>query len=152
VVVRNDWEGEAAVQLESLAGDWDGPTSGWNLEISTGSGRPALPSVALLTTAADRLLAGDSPQRVAAEFHATFCKLAVDLTTAASARAGGVVALGGGCLVNRILRQTLHDALTDAGFSPRLATDVPPGDGGLAYGQAVLAAVGAARDVKLRTP
>jgi len=55
------------------------------------------------------------------------------------------VALGGGCLVNRLLRDGLRTGLEEAGFEPLLATAVPPGDGGLAYGQAVIAAVAAAR-------
>ena len=60
------------------------------------------------------------------------------------------VALGGGCLVNRLLRDGLRGGLAEAGFEPLLATSVPPGDGGLAYGQAVVAAVAGARGVDPR--
>jgi hydrogenase maturation protein HypF len=60
------------------------------------------------------------------------------------------VALGGGCLVNRLLRDGLRQGLEEAGFKPLLATSVPPGDGGLAYGQAVVAAVAGARGAEPR--
>jgi hydrogenase maturation protein HypF len=53
--------------------------------------------------------------------------------------------LGGGCLVNRILRRALDDGLRSAGYDVLLPARVPPGEGGLSYGQAVLGAVAAAR-------
>jgi hydrogenase maturation protein HypF len=74
----------------------------------------------------------------------------VDLTVRVADPEGTVVAVGGGCLVNRILRKHLHEDLEKAGYTPLLATAVPPGDGGLAYGQAALAAVGAARGTEPR--
>ncbi len=64
---------------------------------------------------------------------------------------GMTVALGGGCMVNRLLRNGLRIGLMDAGFAPLLATAVPPGDGGLAYGQAVVAAVAGARGAEPTT-
>jgi hydrogenase maturation protein HypF len=104
-----------------------------------------LPSGALLRAAAERLLAGETAMSVAAGFHATFCALVVELTRGLAP--GGVVALGGGCLVNRLLRQGLADGLQAAGFEPLLPRRVPPGDGGLAYGQAVLGVASALRRV-----
>jgi hydrogenase maturation protein HypF len=62
----------------------------------------------------------------------------------------GVVALGGGCLVNRILSTRLAEELEDLGFEVLLPRNVPPGDGGLSYGQAVMGAVAAERGLKPR--
>jgi hydrogenase maturation protein HypF len=145
-VVRNDWEGEAAVVLESMAASWSGETEVWPLAILEPGGPPLLPTSGLLVEAARRLAGGEPPALIAASFHATFCALAVELT----GRLGAAmpVALGGGCLVNRLLRDGLREGLERSGFAPLLATGVPPGDGGLAYGQAVLAAVAAARGVE----
>jgi hydrogenase maturation protein HypF len=72
--------------------------------------------------------------------------LAVELTTRVAEP--GVVALGGGCLVNRILGDRLVEELEAAGFEVLLPKDVPPGDGGLSYGQATIAAVATARGVQ----
>jgi hydrogenase maturation protein HypF len=147
-VVRNDWEGEAAVVLESRAASWPGEAEVWRLAILEPGGPPLLPTVGLLVEAARRLVAGEPVERIAASFHATFCTLAVELTRRAGR--GMTVALGGGCMVNRLLRNGLRIGLIDAGFAPLLATAVPPGDGGLAYGQAVVAAVAGARGVEPR--
>ena len=57
------------------------------------------------------------------------------------------MALGGGCVVNRILSTGLAENLEELGFEVLLPRNVPPGDGGLSYGQAVLAAVATARGV-----
>jgi hydrogenase maturation protein HypF len=59
-----------------------------------------------------------------------------------------VVALGGGCLVNRLLRRGLGDQLAARGYEPLLPVRLPAGDGGLSYGQAVVGVVAAARGVE----
>ncbi|MGV8039771.1 MAG: carbamoyltransferase HypF [Thermoanaerobaculaceae bacterium] len=145
LVAVNGYEGEAAARAEALAATvW--PASAW-AEPRLG-GQPCLPSAALLAAAARRLLNGEPAAAVAAGFHATFCRLAVELTRAVARP--GVVALGGGCMVNRLLRQRLAEGLREAGFEPLLPRRVPPGDGGLAYGQAVLGVVATARGVRPR--
>jgi len=138
----NGYEGEAAARLESLA-EGAGPREPWGEVRLADAAR--LPSAALLAAAARRLAGGEDAARVASGFHATFCRLAVELTVRAARPGVKVIALGGGCLVNRILRRGLADGLAAAGFEPLLPRRVPPGDGGLSYGQAVLGAVAAVR-------
>jgi hydrogenase maturation protein HypF len=106
-----------------------------------------MPSSKLLVEVARRAASGEDPASVAAGFHATFCQLSVDLTERVSDGKGGVAALGGGCVVNRILSTQLAEGLEKLGFEVLLPRDVPPGDGGLSYGQAVFAAIAAARGV-----
>ncbi|HVN76423.1 MAG TPA: carbamoyltransferase HypF [Thermoanaerobaculaceae bacterium] len=141
----NGYEGEAAARLEALAQKaW--PAAPW-VEVRPAA-RASLPVAALLAAAARRVAGGEDPARVAAGFHATFCRLAVELTARVVPPAVRVVALGGGCLVNRLLRRGLGEGLADAGFEPLLPSRLPPGDGGVSYGQAVLGAVAAARGVE----
>jgi hydrogenase maturation protein HypF len=104
-----------------------------------------LPSAGLIAAAAARLLDRESPADVAAGLHSTFCRLAVELTCRISGSWRGPVALGGGCLVNRRLLTGLRDGLQEHGFEVLLPRRLPPGDGGLSYGQAALAAAAAAR-------
>lgn len=132
----NGWEGEAAVRLESLASR-AGRVEPWPELACDGS---LVPTVSLLAAAAERLLAGEPPADVAAGLHATFCRLAAELT-ARFAPPGTTVAAGGGCLVNRHLVRGLALELRERGLELLLPRLLPPGDGGLAYGQ-VVAAVG----------
>ena len=146
LVTRNDWEGEAAARCEALAAAHEPPPPLWD-EIELDSA-PVLPGAALLATAARRLVGGEPPAAVAAGLHRTFCRLAVDLTCRVAPDRAVPVALGGGCLINRLILAGLTTGLEKRGFEvlePRL---LPPGDGGLAYGQAVIGAVAHARDVR----
>ncbi len=149
LATHNDWEGEAAVRLEGLAANWPDPAELWKIESNCSDIPVILPSIGLLAEAARRLLRGEPPSCVAASFHATFCELAARLVIRISQGVRGPVALGGGCLANRLLREGLRSRLEEAGFEPLLATSIPPGDGGLSYGQAALASVATARGVSL---
>jgi hydrogenase maturation protein HypF len=106
-----------------------------------------LPSALLLAEVAKRAVSGENLATVAADFHATFCRLAAEITGRLSLPRGAVVALGGGCLVNRLLSDRLAEELEIRGFDVLLPHNVPPGDGGLSYGQAAIAAVAATRGV-----
>jgi hydrogenase maturation protein HypF len=112
-----------------------------------GDSGPVLPSALLLAEVAKRAAGGESPAIVAAAFHATFCRLAAEITGRLGLPRGAVVALGGGCMVNRLLSDRLAEELEIRGFEVLLPHNVPPGDGGLSYGQAAIAAVAAAKGV-----
>ncbi len=49
------------------------------------------------------------------------------------------VALSGGCMVNRILSSRLRERLRDLGFEVHVNRELPPNDGCISYGQAIVA-------------
>jgi hydrogenase maturation protein HypF len=66
-----------------------------------------------------------------------FCRLAADFAVSLGARA---VALGGGCFQNRILLEACERKLAGKGLAVLVPAEVPANDGGLALGQALVAA------------
>jgi hydrogenase maturation protein HypF len=148
LVTRNDWEGEAAARLEALAAGCADRVEAWPEVKLARDGVPNLPSANLLGSAARRLADGEQPTRVALGFHTTFNRLAIELTLDVADGWRGPIALGGGCMVNRLLLNGLVDGLEREGFEVLVPRRLPPGDGGLSYGQAVLGAASLARGVR----
>lgn len=136
---QNSWEGEAAARFEALADSGRGEGERWP-EVGLAPDQRVLPTAALLTAAARRLATGADPATTALGFHRTFAALAAELSARVLRSRTETLALGGGCLVNRHLRRFLCAEHAARGFLVLLASAVPPGDGGLALGQATLAA------------
>ncbi|HYQ81410.1 MAG TPA: carbamoyltransferase HypF, partial [Anaeromyxobacteraceae bacterium] len=130
------YEGQVAVALDSAADPaergrypfaLDQAADPWQLDW-----RPLLKSMV------EDLLAGTSPARAAARFHESLAAAAGELVRAAAARHGALpVVLSGGCFQNARLAEGVLGAL--GGFEVYLHQRVPPGDGGLALGQALVA-------------
>ena len=166
----NGYEGEAAARFEALAtqggaeraargasqpaaesemgAEWTGAGPAWpEAAAAVDAARGTLASSRLLVAAARRLAAGEPAARVAWEFHRAFAGALARLTDSCLPPEVACVALGGGCFVNRLLRRACRQRLAAGGWRVLLPVRVPPGDGGLSYGQAVLATVAAARGV-----
>lgn len=138
----NSWEGEAAARLEALASTRPDALQPWEGLRFTRDGRMLrLPGPKLLIEAAQRLVDGENPAVVAAGFHATFAELVAQLANELVGEFSPSVPIGGGCLVNRLLRSQISDRLSTFRLEALLPTRLPPGDGGLSYGQTVLAVV-----------
>ncbi len=131
------YEGEAAVLLEAAAdGTPPVPALPWRLVRSDGLWvyDPAPTLAAVLT---DQRPTGT----VSAAFHATVAEVTCALlVVAAEETKVRDVCLGGGVFANRRLTTDLLDRLTRAGFAAYTGERVPVGDGGISYGQAVIAA------------
>ena len=123
-----DHEGQAAMELEALVA---APIRGSGLfRISEGT----LDFAPLLARLAD----GMDPHEGASLFHGCLIDGLAALV-ARHARSGEPVALGGGCMMNRVLAEGLIEALGSLGVRPLTARAVPANDGGLSLGQAALA-------------
>ncbi|WNI18879.1 carbamoyltransferase HypF [Actinacidiphila sp. ITFR-21] len=142
-----DYEAEAAVALEGLARSAGrGPVAGgYAFRVGRATdGEPAVadPGPVVRAVAAD-VRAGVGAESVAARFHTAVAVLVADLAELCRAGTGlDVVALGGGVFQNALLLTAAQRLLTERGFTvlrPRL---LPPNDGGIAFGQLLIAAAG----------
>ena len=125
------YEGQAAMEFEALVETPRVLPDGWTIADGRLDLAPAMRSML------DEGLRG----REAAEvFHGTLVAgLAEWIGAAAAARGIRRVALGGGCLMNRILLEGLFASLDAAGLDPASPRAVPANDGGLSFGQAAFA-------------
>lgn len=132
------FEGQAAMRLETLA-----RRRGQTLPLAGGyhiDTRPDGPSVLNLYPLLHQLVGETDAARGASHFHATLIDaFAQWIGDAAHATGLRRVALSGGCLLNRELAIGLRHKLTTRGLAVFEAQHVPPGDGGIALGQAWVA-------------
>ena len=139
-----DYEAQAAIELEGLAVDeLDEPSYG--LEMLGGdciAREPVRISAAPLWRGLiEDLRSGVSKARIAGRFHAGVAAGFVRAAVLARAATGlGRVALTGGCMHNRRLARLLRVGLEAEGLQVYQHAKVSPGDGGLSYGQVVVAA------------
>jgi len=141
-----DYEAQAAIELEGAAVDErDELGAGYGFEIAAGdwaARKPARISAARMwRELREDLRAGVSRARIAARFHAGVAAAFVSAAELARETTGiQNAALSGGCMHNRRLARLLRAGLEEAGFQVLQHRNVSPGDGGLSYGQAVVAA------------
>ena len=137
-----DYDAQAAIELEGISAREDD-------RLDRRDYMPELVSaeVVVLKTASmwqaivDDLRHGVPKQRIAARFHsgvaAGFVSAAVQARTNTGIKQ---VVMSGGCLHNRRLARLLRTGLEVEGLQVFQHLQVSPGDGGLSYGQAVVAA------------
>ena len=90
--------------------------------------------------ALDDLVAGVAVGEIAQRFHDALVEAIVQVAELARAMYGiRLVALSGGCFMNRYLVEQSTVRLGQAGFTVALNASLPPNDGCVSYGQAVIA-------------
>jgi hydrogenase maturation protein HypF len=134
------YEGQAAMELEAIAGTRPGRVLPFPLVEDTGP-TGILDPVPLLAALGERCLAGDDTTQLAADFHDSVAAAAVRAVGWAVAGTGlGTVALGGGVFQNARLLHTMKEGLEAAGLEVLLPVRLSPNDGAISYGQAAVAA------------
>ena len=132
------YEGEAAMLLESIAGEVAADPIAFPLS----ENEPwTLDPAPMLGELAGRAIAGEDPAYLAAAFHESVAdsSVAVALRIAERERLDRV-ALGGGVFQNARLLSSLRARLTGAGLQVLTGVQLSPNDGSLSYGQAAVAA------------
>lgn len=134
-----NYEGQAAMELEQISDpEEEGcyPFNLWRDNDGFNLGYPAL-----ITAIVNDLLAGERASIISARFHNTMAEVVLSATRLIWSDTGlETVALSGGVFQNRLLTETTQFLLESDGFNVLTHSRVPPNDGGLALGQAVIAA------------
>jgi hydrogenase maturation protein HypF len=132
-------EGQIALAWNAAADP--GETSSYPFSLDLAASPPELDLRPMLRGAVDDFLSGASAAAVSGRFHNTLAKAAGALVRLAVQRAGALpVVLTGGCFQNALLAErVLSQVEQSGGTRVFLHRRVPPGDGGLALGQAVVA-------------
>ena len=136
-----EYEAQAAIELEQLVapGAPPGKPLAWALREDESPLR--IDPRPLVRELVGELGRGTSAAELSARFHATAVEIVRDTCVEIRARSGvGRVALSGGVFQNELLLRGCHAALHEEGFEVFSHRRVPPNDGGIALGQAAIAA------------
>ncbi len=133
------FEGQAAIQLEALAGDW--------MQQEAGDFYPCERAGQLLSWAPlwrlvlKDLQDGLEPGRIAARFHLGLAHAVAETAgSLCAARQIGLVVLSGGVFQNRLLLKGTSRLLREKGLKVLAPVQTPANDGGISLGQAAIAA------------
>ncbi|MCD0449901.1 carbamoyltransferase HypF [Actinocorallia sp. API 0066] len=131
-------EGQAAIALQHAAD----PSEPGSYPIDISDGDPMVLSCApLIRAVTDDIRRSTPPPVIAARFHNALAEAVLTTARTLRSRTGlTTTALTGGVFQNPLLLTTLTTALETSGFHVLLHHRVPPNDGGLSLGQAVIAA------------
>jgi len=138
--VRDDarYEGQAAVELEAIA---DPHAKGaYRFELADTPSGLIMEQAPVLLSVVEDVARGIPASTISMRFHRAVADLIVTVASRV-ARDTGVnhVALSGGVFMNRLVSQGARQALERVGLTPLTHLSLPPNDGGISLGQAVVA-------------
>lgn len=138
---RLSYEGEAAMRLEALAEQAKGGGTPLAFGLRLRGGLLEIDPAPMWRAALHRQAQGCPSAELAWAFHAGLAHVLARAAGQLARRTGlGTVALAGGVMHNGVLVGLLTPLLQEAGLRVLLPAHVPAGDGGLAVGQAAVAA------------
>jgi len=142
-----DYDAQAAIELAGIAVDEPDRIEQGPYWPELHSGEDGSDGVAVIRTGKmwkailEDLWRGVPARRISARFHAGVAEGFINAAGNARIETDiNIVALSGGCMHNRRLARLLRVGLEEEGFTVLQHRDVSPGDGGLSYGQAAVAA------------
>ena len=134
----NHYEGQAAIELESLA-DRQGQAS-YSFLLTKNGSMWIMDPAPMWGELLQDMKHGVSKPIIARKFHLTMVNLFIDALSNIRNETGlNQVVLSGGVFHNQIVLLELVQGLLARGFSVYHHQQVPPGDGGIALGQAIIA-------------
>jgi hydrogenase maturation protein HypF len=132
------YEGQVAIALDNAAGAATAHPSPYPFDIESGP-LDRLDLRPLWRALVSDVVAGAAPALVSARFHAALARGGAELVRRAARRTGKLpVVLTGGCFQNARLVEGVLGELSGA-FEVYTHAEIPPGDGGIALGQAIVA-------------
>jgi hydrogenase maturation protein HypF len=136
---HSSFEGQAAMELEALAGDMH--AAPLPFPIYEEDGRLQLDPVPLLTALGEGRRHGVDVGLLAARFHESIVEASVDVARLVAGSVGlGTVVLAGGSFQNARLLTRIARRLAESHLHVLTAEQLGPNDGAISYGQAAVAA------------
>ncbi len=145
------YEGQAAIELEAIADketlEHEDENLAYPFSIPNLAGRiPYIEPLAMWQALLGDLILNTPAEIISARFHKGLAKIIVamikKLSTSGEERLLNDVALSGGVFQNKILLEQIKMRLEKDNFNVLIHQQVPANDGGLALGQAAIAAAG----------
>lgn len=126
----SQYEGEAAMRLESVVTNPQVLSNGWQI---VDSNFDIMPTLEILSNKVEPIMGANL-------FHGTLIAgLAAWVKRFCREKEFDTVLLSGGCFLNKILSEGLFKSLSESGIQPLLPRKLPANDGGISLGQAWIA-------------
>lgn len=136
---RISFEGQAAIELEMAARP--GVEDAYPVRIDESGGDLVISPVPMLKEVLWDIGQGIDKGVISARFHNWVANSLVEVAVAIREKSGiGIAALSGGCFQNELLLERTRNLLRRKGFDVIINTWVPANDGGISFGQVVVAA------------
>jgi len=139
--IRNevDYEGQAAIELEMIAGEGKDTGKIYPFEISEEKGIKIVRLQEVFAAILDDVNQGVTKTEISSCFHHSVARIVARMCQTLARDTGiNKVALSGGVFQNRLLLRLTGDYLEKTGLNVITHRDVPANDGGISLGQAVI--------------